>query len=94
MNDEQFRRWIARVYSTADYEIDCDQVRELVAAYVEAEINDETLDPEYAEVRHHLEQCNDCSDLYESLYRVASLEASGELPATSELLSDWGLESG
>ncbi len=85
---EQFVRWIDRIYKTADAEADCDQVRGLVAAYVDSKITDSVRDPVYAPLLLHLDQCMDCNELYESLYRIAELEAWGDMPSAGVLFDD------
>lgn len=87
MKDELFKKLIERIYETADEEIDCDQARDLLAAYVDAQLADKTVDSRFDELRLHLDQCPDCSELYESLLQVSQMYISGELPLAGELLA-------
>ena len=86
------KRWIERIFNTADEELDCDQVRQVVATYVDASVNSAPFDPFFDALRHHLDQCGDCNDIFESLYQAAKLEASGKLPSAADLLSGLAYE--
>ena len=87
MKDDLLKKLIERIYETADVEIDCDQARELLAAYVDAQVGDTTIDSRFDELRLQLDQCPDCTEIYESLLQVSQLQTSGELPPAGELLA-------
>ena len=87
MKDDLLKKLIERIYETADEEIDCDQARDLIAAYVDAQVADTTIDSLFDELRLHLDQCPDCTELYESLLQVSQLQTSDELPPVAELLA-------
>ncbi len=86
MNSIEFERMINRIYKTADEELVCDQVRELVPAYVDSLVAEVIPVSQFSEIRLHLDQCSDCADLAESLYQVAKLDADNTLPAADILL--------
>lgn len=87
MKDDLLKKLIERIYKTAEEEIDCDQTRDLLAAYVDAQIAKEPLDSRFEKLRLHLDQCPDCEELFESLLHVSQIQASGELPLTDDLLA-------
>lgn len=79
-----FHDWIRQIYATRDDELDCDQVFELMAPYVDAVVRGEDKwagASERAEVEHHLSQCPQCTDLFLGLRDAARLER--EAPATT-----------
>jgi hypothetical protein len=64
----------------------CDQYRERLEAYTEAESEGQSaaqLDPE---VRQHLETCLACQELYADLLNIARLEAANQLPQLTRTL--------
>lgn len=85
---EQFVQWIDRLYKTRDTEADCDQVRDMIATYVDGKVVGSVQDRPYVPLLRHLDQCLDCNELYESLYLVAELEAWGDMPSAEVLLED------
>ena len=87
MDSNKFERLINRIYKTADGELDCGQVRELVAAYVDALVDRTPTESHFRDIRLHLDQCSDCEDLYAGLLRVAELESRDESPTSAELMA-------
>jgi hypothetical protein len=87
LKDDLLKKLIQRIYKTAEEEIDCDQTRDLLAAYVDAQVADTIIDSRFDELRLHLDQCPDCTELYESLLQVSQMQSSGELPPAGELLA-------
>ena len=75
MHLKSFRKWVRQVYATRDEELDCDQFFEAIPQYVETKIAGEEADLRFPEVRHHLNQCAECYDLYLTLRDVAQLES-------------------
>jgi predicted anti-sigma-YlaC factor YlaD len=67
-----FYDWIRRIYATQDDELGCDDLFELLPAYVDREICGDPLPARACEIEDHLRQCPYCYDLYVSL-RDASL---------------------
>jgi predicted anti-sigma-YlaC factor YlaD len=76
-----FYDWIRRIYATQDDELDCDEVEELLPAYIDCEIAGQVPPPHLAGVEHHLLQCAYCHDLYLAVREAALLEAESELEA-------------
>jgi hypothetical protein len=87
LKNDLIKNLIQRIYATAEKEIDCDQTGELLAAYVDAQVTNTAGDSRFDDLRLHLNQCPDCSELFESLLQVSQLQHSGELPPTGELLN-------
>lgn len=87
MNRNKFEQLINRIYKTADEEIDCVQAGELIAAYVDALVDQAPLESRYGDIRLHLDQCSDCEDLYESLLRIAELESADNSPTAAQLMA-------
>jgi len=70
-----FHDWIRRIYATQDEELDCDQVFEILARYVDVEIGGGRPRTCFPGVEHHLRQCPHCYDLYLGLRDAAVLES-------------------
>lgn len=87
MKNDLLKKLIQRIYATAEKEIDCDQTRELLAAYVDAQVTDKRIESRFDDLRLHLDQCPDCSELYDSLLEVSQLQRSGKLPPAGELFT-------
>lgn len=61
----------------------CDQCRDLLPAYVEAESEGQAADQLYPQVREHLEVCLACQQLYADQLAVAQREVDNQLPTLS-----------
>lgn len=92
MNREDFVRWIKEIYQTKDAEIDCNQLQELLPAFVDAEVSGMTMNGEGQSVRLHLSHCPDCHAVYETLHSVVVLTESGRLPSAEELFASLDIE--
>jgi predicted anti-sigma-YlaC factor YlaD len=77
-----FYDWIRRIYATRDDELDCDQVFEVLPTYVDIVTSDQALPPGFARVKHHLQQCPSCHDLYLGMRDAVRLESQQTLPET------------
>ncbi len=75
MHLKAFRKWIRRIYSTRDEELDCDGLFELISGYVDLQICGQDADARFPNVKHHLNQCSECYDMYLTLRDVARMEA-------------------
>lgn len=89
--------WIDVLYAPSDGGIDCPRCREWLAAYVDAELNEQAGIELHSEIRQHLDCCWECRELYEALKHVVVLSDAGALPGPEALVfdnpfgSDWGL---
>ena len=74
MHINTFRKWVRLVYSTQDAELDCNELFGSLPPYVDLDISGQQADERFPNVKHHLEQCADCFDLYLTLRDVVLLE--------------------
>lgn len=88
MNHDEIKRLILRILATEDEEIDCDQVFELIARYVDREVAGEDVARLLPLVYEHLVQCEMCSDLHSTLYELAEMEERDRLPNVDDLLGE------
>lgn len=93
MDREEVERLIYRILATEDEEIDCQQLSELIARYVDLEVAGADALRLLPLVYQHLEQCDACAELHDVLYELAALEARGELPDAGRLLDEIVAES-
>ena len=74
MHIDSFRNWVRQVYATHDVELDCNALFGSLPQYVDLEISGQQADERFPIIRHHLEQCTECYDVYLTLRDVALLE--------------------
>ena len=86
MTQELFVRWIEKLYTTQEHEVDCRQFQNFLPAFVEAELNDTPL-PHTAVLMSHLQHCPDCNEIYQGLSLVLQAEATESYPSNSTELS-------
>jgi len=88
LTNDQISHLISRVYATEEAELDCDEVQELLPAYVEGLGVDDKFSA--VEVIHtHLLQCGDCNETFLALRQFALLEGAGGLPEVDAILDSW-----
>ena len=75
MTQKLFVHWLENLYATQEHEIDCRQFQNHLPAFVEAELNDTRL-PHTAVLSTHLQQCPDCSEIYQGLRLVILAETT------------------
>ena len=80
-----FHDWIRKIYATQDDEVDCDQVAQVMASYVERLVAGEEVRSRFAAVEQHLAQCPLCLEIAAALRDVARQESEQVLPATVDL---------
>jgi hypothetical protein len=91
LTNDQISHLVSRVYATEQTELDCDEVQELLPAYVEAL----AVDSKYAAleaIQTHLLQCSDCNESFTALRQLAALEEVNGLPEVDELLASWSTD--
>lgn len=90
MEQKEIERLVYRILTTEDEEIDCGQLFELIARYVDLEVSGEEASRLLPMVHQHLEQCDACSELHDMLHELAVLEDQGMMAEldTNELLDD------
>jgi predicted anti-sigma-YlaC factor YlaD len=75
-----FYDWIRRIYATEEDELGCDEVFELLPAYVDGELAGEMMPPQACEIEQHLRQCPYCYDLYVGVRDASVLEGEDRVP--------------
>lgn len=93
MQHDEIERLIFRILATEDEEIDCGQVFELIARYVDLEVSGAEIKRLFPQVYQHLVQCGACSELHDTLYEIAQLEQQNALPDVDDLLDDIVVDS-
>jgi hypothetical protein len=84
----QFEQLVRRILATQGDEIDCQQVADLIAHYVELEVAGRRAPDLLPQVYQHLVQCDACGEIRDVLYELVALEAEGALPNSEDLLDD------
>jgi predicted anti-sigma-YlaC factor YlaD len=86
MEREMFKRWVHKIFTTQDEEMDCGELYEALSRFVDLELSGEDVACLLPDVCQHLEQCRECEELHQALLEVARLEAEGKLPEAEDLL--------
>jgi hypothetical protein len=80
LNNQEISTLITRLYATKEHELLCSQIHELLPVYVEAEFEGEPLETAVVhDIETHLQQCPDCTELYQGLCFLVELEAKGDI---------------
>ena len=85
MQGDRARAFMQAIFCTEETEIDCARFLDVVARYVDSEVEGRDpllVEPQFA---HHAGLCPECAELDQTLLRVADLEFSGRLPQTDAL---------
>ena len=78
-----FHDWIRRIYATRDDEMDCDQVADLMASYVDALVAGGEIGTCFSAVEQHLAQCAHCLEVAAALRDVVRQESEEMVPVAS-----------
>ena len=78
-----FHDWIRRIYATRDDEMDCDQVAEMMAGYVDTLAAGGDTGACFSGVEQHLTQCPPCLEIAAALREVVRQESERLLPVQS-----------
>ena len=89
MDRKGFAQWLERIYATAEAEMDCEQLRAILPAYIDFEIAGGDPGGRFPQAKAHLAQCPDCAEEYAGLRKVVDLEARGRLPQVEESLAQF-----
>jgi len=87
LNKNQIVELINRIFATEDVELDCIRTQELLPAYVDAHMIGQLPDAQFAMVAAHLAQCPDCTEDYEALRTVVTIDAQADFMELDELLA-------
>ncbi|HPF37238.1 MAG TPA: hypothetical protein P5081_01530 [Phycisphaerae bacterium] len=72
--DAQLAELAKLLGDTADCEIDCAELLDRVAAYLEARTDRSALSPHLAQVAQHFKVCPECREEFEALIRAEGLD--------------------
>lgn len=72
------------VAGVRDPTVTCEECRDQLPTYVDAEIGGLAVGPLYSQIKRHLELCPDCEAEYLELLDLAGVEDAGELPIPKE----------
>lgn len=79
---------IRRILATQEHEIDCGELYDVLAQFVDLELAGQQAASILPYVEPHLEQCPDCRELYETLREAAEREARDSWPDIQTLLDE------
>lgn len=71
---DRFRQSLALTAASESEEAFCDQTQQLLAVYVEQEMNGEAIEARYPAITRHLQVCPDCRAEYEALQSLLATE--------------------
>jgi hypothetical protein len=81
---QNISRVINQIYATKENEFNCSQIQQLLPIYVEAEFEGKEITASDVEI--HLNQCPDCTEIYQGMRFLIEQEAAGELDDIEEVL--------
>jgi hypothetical protein len=85
---EGLEQLVRRILATQDDEIDCEQVADVIARYVELEVAGQGAPRVLPKVHQHLVQCNACCEIRDVLYQLVIMEEAGALADSVDLLDE------
>jgi hypothetical protein len=77
--------WFKHIHDTQEEEISCSACLDQISQYVDLELAGGDIARAMPQVRHHLDQCQVCSEEYQLLRELARLESEGNLPGNDDL---------
>jgi hypothetical protein len=80
-----FHDWIRRIYATRDDELDCDQVADLLATYVDALVAGAEMDGYFRALEQHLAQCPLCLEIAAAMREVVLQESQEPVPVAASM---------
>mgnify|MGYP000853449009 CR=1 FL=1 len=80
-----FHDWIRKIYATRDDELDCDQVADMLAGYVDALVAEQEIGDCFSAVEQHLAQCAHCLEVAVALREVVRQESEQVLPVATSV---------
>ena len=84
---ERYKKWLDQIYNNpVERDISCRELVDQLPANVDAMVQGQSHNGEYAKLQKHLADCPDCSELYRELIHIAELEEDGQLPEIDALL--------
>jgi hypothetical protein len=80
-----FHDWIRRIYATRDDEMDCDQVADLLASYVDTLVAEGEIEGCYSAVEQHLGHCPLCLEIAAAMREAVLQESEEALPVAASV---------
>jgi hypothetical protein len=80
MDPIKFRHWLEQIYATEAGEISCSECLDLLAVYVDLELDGAGEESRLLPVKKHIYQCKVCREEYELLRELALSDRQGGLP--------------
>ena len=69
MNRRKFRQLIQSIFAVKDQEMLCSQFFDILPRFVDLQVAGEDVDKSFPGVTHHLQQCPECNEVYEALFK-------------------------
>jgi len=88
MKQKRIRRFLELILTTEDEELDCAGLMQVIDRYVEVDARGDDPTAVHSGVPHHLHQCADCAELYNTLLNLVQLEETGEIPEIDALWAE------
>jgi hypothetical protein len=71
MNRRKFRQLIQSIFAVKDQEIICSEFFDILPRFVDLQVSGKDVDKSFPGVSHHLQQCPECNEVYEALFKAA-----------------------
>jgi hypothetical protein len=72
---ERLSKWLVRIATSEQEEVDCDELSEMLESIVAAGTSDRDIHEALPEIALHLDHCPDCNEWYEALLDLWKLES-------------------
>jgi len=83
-----FKDWLDQIYNPAEGENKCRELLDRLPAHVDAIVQGQDPNGQFADLERHLAECSYCAEMYQELLYLAALEEDGELPEVDDLLAN------
>jgi hypothetical protein len=71
---EKFKSLIGSIFAVRDEEMLCSEFFEILPRYVDLQLAGEEADKIFPELSHHLYQCAECNEVYQSVLKAVQSE--------------------
>jgi predicted anti-sigma-YlaC factor YlaD len=71
---EKFKWLFRSIFAVQDKEMLCSEFFDILPRYVDLELEGENVEKLFPQVRHHLLQCPECSEVYQALLQTVQSE--------------------
>ena len=80
MNRRKFRQLIQSIFAVKDQEMLCSEFFDTLPRFVDLQVAGEDVDRSFPGVSHHLQQCPECNEVYEALFKA--VQSDNDTPKT------------